>query len=821
MSTVSRLQDELRKHVDPGDAVVFVHAALANFLDPTLDPEECVDTLLGLMGEEQTLAMATFTLGFTKTGRFDVRQTPSEMGDLSNAFLRRPGVMRSRHPIYSVAAYGPRAEEIVAAWGTTCFGQGSIFEYLEKVDARVLMFGATMKDHCTLHHRAEELARVPYRFFKSFAGVVLEDGESVDDVEVEFFVRRMDLPTAYDFRDAVERLRSSPSYLITQFRRGTIESANAREILRTAGEGLDADPYSALLEGSRARAEIEARPLRVLGSTNLAWLEADLRVELAHRQLDGYRVPETPFGQYAQLALAEESQLYEEPPGEVLLLVRAEELIGPYLQDRWASGSPIEWDEIEQRIRDYAHLIGVLRDRYQGAVAVADFALTLHPPDASADHRNRISLDRIEHRCNEILEKEVFTRHPDVARFPYRRHLRQFGMRAARPGKYWYLGRFPFSRAFNRDLARGIVDSFLVQAGRVARAVVCDLDNTLWGGVLGEVGSGGIAIGGDHPGNVHRDIQMFLKGLKQRGIALAICSKNDETLALRTLEDHPAMVLRPSDFAAHSINWEDKAGNIRAIADDLNLGLDTLVFLDDQPAERELIRRFLPEVIVPELPSDPAEWLDLLREQYFLDVERLTDEDRLRSETMRTAVAIKRKRHDAVDMASFLRSLNMSVAFEELSDGNRERLAQLFKKTNQFNATTRRHTPRQIEELDLSGNVYGVRIEGNVDPSEVAGALVLCPGTEGGQDTVEIESLLFSCRMAGRGLERAMIAFAADQARAIGARYLIGEIRPTERNGPIRDIYRDGGFQETTPGRWGLDLQEDDIPMPDWFRVIS
>jgi FkbH-like protein len=282
------------------------------------------------------------------------------------------------------------------------------------------------------------------------------------------------------------------------------------------------------------------------------------------------------------------------------------------------------------------------------------------------------------------------------------------------------------------------------------------------------------------------------------------------------------MVHRPSDFAAHRIDWGNKADNLRAIAEDLNIGLDAICFLDENPNERALIRRFLPEVIVPELPEDPAAWVDYLRDRWELQALRVTDEDRNRAATIRTAVDVRRRSAEAVDLDDFLRSLELRVEFEPLADRNRERIAQLHAKTNQFNATTRRYGSAELAVLAREGAlVYGVRTSGKFDPSEVNAALVLVPTTHEGEPAFEIASLLYSCRIAGRRLEEAILAFAADSARELGARYLLAEIVPTERNAPIRGLYDREGFERLAAGRSVLDLEAATLQIPDCYAVTS
>ena len=273
----------------------------------------------------------------------------------------------------------------------------------------------------------------------------------------------------------------------------------------------------------------------------------------------------------------------------------------------------------------------------------------------------------------------------------------------------WHLGRLPFSEVFSQRLARRWMGLTLAMLGKTARVVVLDLDNTLWGGVLGEDGLSGIRIGGDYPGNAYTSFQLALKTLPGRGIGLAVCSRNDRDLALQALETHSAMLIRPADLVATRIDWRPKWENVREIAEELNLGLESLLFVDDNPIEREQIRLNLPEVKILDLPASPAFFAEALADCPWLESAGLTAEDAGRIRSYQTLQKVREERRTAASLNEFYAGLGMQLSLQPLDDSNIARAVQLSQKTNQFNTTTRRHDQRTLRQIVSRGGRRGGR----------------------------------------------------------------------------------------------------------------
>ncbi|MEJ2133138.1 MAG: HAD-IIIC family phosphatase, partial [Gammaproteobacteria bacterium] len=368
----------------------------------------------------------------------------------------------------------------------------------------------------------------------------------------------------------------------------------------------------------------------------------------------------------------------------------------------------------------------------------------------------------------------------------------------ADPGKYWHLGRVPFSNELGQVLARRMLGLLLSLAGRTTRLIVLDLDNTLWGGVLGEDGREGLRLGGAYPGSAFQEFQRTLKSLSRRGIALAVSSKNDEDLALDMMSSHPEMILRPDGVVAHRISWQEKSHSIDDMLAELSLGRASCMFIDDNPVERAKVRRNLPEVVVPEMPVDPAEFSTWLLRSPYLECLDLTASDLKRTEQYkkRSVINAAKRKFDSID--DFYRDLNMVVRFEPLGEDNQTRALQLLVKTNQFNATTRRHDLSAVRDLQKAGaEVDAGGVRDRYSAYELMGVMILQPR---GQGVVAVESFLLSCRILGRTLETAALGWACRRARELGAHTLRGEIVETERNTPVRDVYARHGVADRGGG---------------------
>lgn len=341
---------------------------------------------------------------------------------------------------------------------------------------------------------------------------------------------------------------------------------------------------------------------------------------------------------------------------------------------------------------------------------------------------------------------------------------------------------------------------FAAITGRSHKCLVLDLDNTLWGGVIGDDGLAGIRLGqGSAEGEAYAAFQHYVDQLRRAGVILAVCSKNEEAIARQVFDDHDEMVLKFADFACFRANWSDKAENIRSIARTVNIGLDSLVFVDDNPAERAIVRRELAEVAVPEMPEDIAYYPARLAAAGYFEAVSLTPDDLARAGSY-AANAQRQALSVTTDMDGYLQSLEMTMIARAIGPIDLPRAAQLINKTNQFNLTTRRRTPAELEAFlsDPANLGYCFRLRDRFGDSGLISVILARPDPAFEPGSLLIDTWLMSCRVLGRGVEHATLEILA---RAVGERgftELIGEYCPTERNGLVAGHYEQLGFAATS-----------------------
>ncbi|MBY6241822.1 HAD family hydrolase [Methylosinus sp. Sm6] len=335
--------------------------------------------------------------------------------------------------------------------------------------------------------------------------------------------------------------------------------------------------------------------------------------------------------------------------------------------------------------------------------------------------------------------------------------------------------------------------------GRVAKCCVLDLDNTLWGGVVGDDGASGVVVGqGSARGEAFVAVQKYAQELRRRGVILAVCSKNDEAVARSPFETNPEMVLKLADFGCFTANWNDKATNLREIARVLNIGLDALVFVDDNPFERALVRRELPMVAVPELPAEPENYVACLADSGYFESVALTDEDFARASHYDPARRPPADGASATDLAAYLESLDMRLVWGEVDEASLPRVVQLINKTNQFNLTTRRYGEPELRAImaEPSSLVLQFRLLDRFGDNGLVSVIILRAGSEGAMqsDRIQIDTWLMSCRVLGRRVEEAALNVVVEQAKRAGAREIIGVFLRTARNAMVERHYERLGF---------------------------
>ncbi len=357
----------------------------------------------------------------------------------------------------------------------------------------------------------------------------------------------------------------------------------------------------------------------------------------------------------------------------------------------------------------------------------------------------------------------------------------------------YHSAKVPFSVQLCPLAADGVASLLAAMSGKSARALVLDLDNTLWGGVIGDDGIAGIRIGQNSAeGEAFVAFQDFLLGLRARGVVLAVCSKNTDAVAREPFRRHPEMVLKEDHIAVFQANWDDKATNLRAIAEALGLGLESLAFVDDNPAERERVRRELPLVSTIEVGEDPSFYIERVAQSGLFEHLPLNSDDLARASSYGGRAAVAEIRARVGNYEDYLKSLEMQMTIAPFDEVGRPRIVQLINKSNQFNLTTRRYNDEDVRRMQEDQGLFGwqVRLDDRFAQHGMIGVVIVRKeGTEW-----EIDTWLQSCRVLERGVEQSIMNSLFQEAYAAGVESIRGRYIPTERNGMVSEFYPRLGF---------------------------
>lgn len=389
---------------------------------------------------------------------------------------------------------------------------------------------------------------------------------------------------------------------------------------------------------------------------------------------------------------------------------------------------------------------------------------------------------------------------PGVDLFDFAGVVERLGLDTARDSGTEVLMRAPYSPRLYQELGIALVRLIRAKRRAPAKVVAVDCDNTLWGGVVGEVGLEGIQLGPDGPGRAFQLFQRQLKRLKDRGLLLVVVSKNEERDVRDVFEQHPEMILRPDDIAAWRVNWSPKSQNLRELADELNLGINAFVLLDDDPAVRLEVQTSLPGVHVVPLPKDPAAYGETLNRLWLFDGIQTTAVDTARTQMMHEESRRQNARKSTASLTAFLASLELQVEMAPPTEHEWPRVAQLTQRTNQFNLSLKRRTLEEVNALEPELFVYVLKAADRFGDYGLVGVGMFRESKQAG--TWEIDTLLMSCRALGRGVEDAFLYGIADMAAQAGASSLVARFVAGPRNGQVRDFLVRSGFRETEPNLW-------------------
>lgn len=547
-------------------------------------------------------------------------------------------------------------------------------------------------------------------------------------------------------------------------------------------------------------AGIATRPVRlaVLASSTVSHLLPSIRVGAMRRDL-WVATYEAEYGQYFHELSDPDSALHAFRPDAVLFAFDAPHLTRGLDAGADAAGAAA----FEAQTVAHLRACWAMARRICRGPILQQTLLDVFPPMLGGnEHRLPGSRRRMVARLNAALRVEADSVGVDLLAVDD--WVEAHGLAVWHDSLMWHRAKqevSPVAAPFYGDLVGRLLAA---HQGRSRKCLVLDLDNTLWSGVIGDDGLEGIVLGqGSAEGEAFLVLQAYALEQARRGVILAVCSKNDEANALAPFDEHPEMLLKRADLACFVANWDDKARNIREIAQRLNIGLDSLVFVDDNPFERNLVRQELPMVAVPELPEEPALYARCLAEAGYFEGIGVTEEDRGRTQLYQGNVARESFQAQASDLESYLRGLEMRLVWRRFDRIGLARTVQLINKTNQFNLTSRRYTEAEVEAVAADPCAFGLQLR-LIDRFGDNGIIAIVIGRADSAGTVLIDTWLMSCRVLGRGVEQATLNLAAEEAKRLGGRALIGEYRPTSKNGMVRTHYQKLGFDAVPSTHSGI-----------------
>lgn len=591
------------------------------------------------------------------------------------------------------------------------------------------------------------------------------------------------------------------------------DTGNWTEAVRQL-EGVDATAWDAFVDLARHRLDfirtakldklvqnffadtpplaIPSKPIRlaVLGSATVQHLLPGLRVGALRRNI-WCSIYSGDYGQYRQEILDPRSRLSSFEPTCILLTLDARHLLGSISNGIGTDGAS---DLVAKLVDDLRALWRRAKERF-GCSVIQQTALPVFPTLlGNNEHHLPTAPRRLVENFNQRLREAADEENVDILALDLR--VEEDGLDAWYDPVLWYRAKQEIAlqaTPFFGDLVGRLLAA---RQGRSSKCLVLDLDNTLWGGVIGDDGINGITLGqGSALGEAYVGFQEYVKQLARRGIIIGVCSKNDQATAMEVFDSHPEMVLRRNDVASFVANWSDKPTNLRSIAEQLNIGLDAMVFVDDNAFERDIVRRELPMVAVPELPEDPALFARCLANAGYFEATSLTHEDFERTALYQTNAARASLLASTTDLDAYLRSLDMTLVYGPIDESGMARVVQLINKTNQFNLTTRRYTEGDISALRANGNAiaFQFRLLDKFGDNGMIAVVIARPMTSADQEIL-IDTWLMSCRVLGRGVEQATLNVLVEEARQAGFKRIVGEYCPTPKNQLVKDHFHTLGF---------------------------
>lgn len=527
------------------------------------------------------------------------------------------------------------------------------------------------------------------------------------------------------------------------------------------------------------------------------------------------------YNQYNQDILNDDSRLYNFKPDLVIIFVDTKSLLGNVFFDYYQLSEEEKNNLFENIIKQTKLLIDRIAKKLTCKVVLHNFEVPVNSPLGIIDNKQKLGfiefIKNINSEINKFLKEDN-----QVFVFDYELFCSKWGKEKMVDYKMYYLGDIKIDFRYLPQLCEEYISYIKPLMSLTKKCIVLDLDNTLWGGIVGEDSIEGIKLGPTPEGRPFLEFQKYLLSLFNRGIILAINTKNNQEDVLEVFRKHPYMMLKEKHFASMQINWDDKISNMITIAQEINIGLDSLVFFDDDRLNREMIKTALPEVKVVNLPEDASLYLKALMDLTDFNSFYFSEEDRKKGQIY----AEQRQRQvfskTITDITEYLQALDMIVTIEKTSPFTIPRVSQLTQKTNQFNMTTKRYLDGDIKKFSEDKNclIFSIKVEDKFGDNGITGVAIV----KKEEEKWIVDSFLLSCRVIGRRVEEAMLAYILEEAKKEGVKILIGEFIPTKKNIPAKEFYKKNGFkligEKNDTEIWEFPVEKE-YHHPEFIKIIK
>jgi len=554
--------------------------------------------------------------------------------------------------------------------------------------------------------------------------------------------------------------------------------------------------------------------IALLGSFTINGVAETLSVMCAEKKIQCTTYV-ADYNQYNQEILNTESDLYKFSPDISFLLIDSRTILGDLFYYPYSISKNERKKFVDKKIDEIQKLNQAFNKKTNSKLVIANFSIPTFSPygifETRMDYGQRQMITDLNNRL-----ADLYSNSNSIFIYDFNNFVSKYGEKNVLDDKQFLFGDMKISLNYIPYLANDLLSYIIGYLGMSKKCIVLDLDNTLWGGIVGEDGFNGIKLGPEPPSNAYMEFQKFLLALYQRGIILAINSKNNYEDAIRVIKDHPYMILREDHFASFRINWDDKISNMKEIANELNIGLDSIVFLDDDPVNREFMKINLPQVLTVDLPQDSSQYAETIKNMNDFSVLNITQEDKQRGKMYTD----QRKRSDleksVPDLESFLKQLDLKISIKSANEFTIPRISQLTLKTNQFNLTTKRYQEADIKKFSEDQNymVGCAQVEDKFGDNGITGIFIV--RKENPKEWF-IDTFLLSCRIMGREVEKGILGYILNKAKKSGVERIKAQFIPSTKNKPIENFLPSCGFQKE--GEFWIYLIKSQFVIPKYLTV--